>query len=168
VSTPAGAAARNGPNSLSPPSIPGSRTSVRVGCEIKNIRRIKWRGGEAFDAVEDLLGGDDAREDVERGVGCVVEDRFADAQGLADREQDPVGQAGADEVDALPDGLPAPETEQLEMDARAVARPHEREVGHAHAGAGKIEHRRLTIDPPAALEAFERGHERGQLVGERR
>ena len=40
--------------------------------------------GEGFDAVEDLLGADDAREDVERGVRRVVEDRLADAEGLAD------------------------------------------------------------------------------------
>ena len=57
-----------------------------------------------------------------------------------------MGQPGADELDAAPDGLAAPESEQLEVNAGAVACAHEGEVGHAHARAGQVEHRRLAVD----------------------
>src|SRR5262245_59516545 len=107
ASTPFGAAAFNGPKSLSPPSIPGSRTSVRFVIIARSSRRV----GEAVEAVEDLFRGDDAGEDVEGGGRGLVEDGLADAEALADREQDPVGEAGAHQLHPAPDGLAAPEAE---------------------------------------------------------
>ena len=79
-----------------------------------------------------------------------------------------MGEAGAHQLDAAPDRLPAPEPEQLEMDAGAVAGAQEGEVGAADAGAGQIQHRRSVVDAPAALQLVERDDEGGELVGERR
>jgi hypothetical protein len=102
---------------------------------------------------------------VERRTLRVVEQRLADAQALAGCEEDLLGQPGADQVDPPEHRLAAPEAEQLEVDARAVARPHERQIGDAEAGAGQIEDGRLALDAPAGVGALEGGDERRQLLG---
>ena len=76
---------------------------------------------------------------IEGGGGVVAEDFLADAQVFADREDDGVGQASLDHLDASPDRGSAPEAEHFEIDALTGFAMDEFQVGHAHADAWQIQ-----------------------------